>query len=239
MNTSDTSMSLESLAVHSLLGSDPSGRSAHFAQGISESLSTQLQCSKKGGESGDTTIQSTMTSRVQSTRGTTSVGIESDDTTTRTTLHYQPPVTINEEGSQGLTRVYVPEGDKQQETIKEVTPVALRTRSCRHQTDIIRIEEDKGDNGSANQNELIRQLWKKTKEQQDTIDELSSAVTEFLKVQPCVKKLQGNIAKIHKQLESQTFKVTDPISSPQIVKPFTPKENSEEMQPILGLMPLS
>jgi hypothetical protein len=54
-------------------------------------------------------------------------------------------------------------------------------------------------------------------------------VKEFLKVQPCVKKLQGNIAKIHKQLESQTFKVTVPISGPQIVKPFTPKENSEEM----------
>ena len=227
MNTSDTSMSLVPLTAYTQSGSDPSGRSAHFAQGISESLSTQLQCLKKGGESGDTTIQSTMTSRVQSTRGTASVGIESDDTTTRTTSHYQPPVTIDEEGSQGLPRVPVPEG-KQQGTIKEVTPVALRTRSCRHQTDSIRIEEDKGDNGNTNRNvkdkELIRQLWKKTKEQQDTIDELSSAVKEFLKVQPCVKKLQGNIAKIHKQVESRTFKVTVPISGPQIVKPFTPTE---------------
>ena len=87
--------------------------------------------------------------------------------------------------------------------------------------------------------ELIRQLWKKTKEQQDTIDELSSAVKEFLKVQPCVKKLQGNIAKIHKQVESRTFKVTVPISGPQIVKPFTPKENSEEMQPTLEHLSMS
>ena len=63
MNTSDTSMSLESLAVHALSGSDPSGRSAYFAQGIYESLPSQLRCLEKGGESGDTTIQSTMTSK--------------------------------------------------------------------------------------------------------------------------------------------------------------------------------
>jgi hypothetical protein len=58
-------MSLESLEVHIQTGSDPSclGRSAYLAQDISESLSAQLQCSKKGGdsESGDTTIQTRST----------------------------------------------------------------------------------------------------------------------------------------------------------------------------------
>ena len=88
--------------------------------------------------------------------------------------------------------------------------------------------------------EIIRRLLKKTKEQQDTIDELSSAVKEFLKVQSCVKKLQGNISKIHKQVESRTFKVTVPKTGPQIVKPFTPKENSEESQTTMGIQsPLS
>ena len=75
----------------------------------------------------------------------------------------------------------------------------------------------------------------KTKEQQDTIDELSSAVKEFLKVQSCAKKLQGNIAKIHTQVKSQTFKVTVPKIGPQIVKPFTPEENSEESQTTMGI----
>jgi hypothetical protein len=37
----------------------------------------------------------------------------------------------------------------------------------------------------------------------DTIDELSSAMKEFLRVQSTVKKLQGNIKKLSKQLESQ------------------------------------
>ena len=88
--------------------------------------------------------------------------------------------------------------------------------------------------------EIIRRLLKKTKEQQDTIDELSSAVKEFLKVQSCVKKLQGNISKIHKQVESRTFKVTVPKTGPQIVKPFTPEENSEESQTTMGIqLPLS
>jgi hypothetical protein len=58
-------------------------------------------------------------------------------------------VTIDEEGSQGLIRVSVLEGNKLQGTTKEVKPVALRTRSCLYQLEIdsIRIEKDKGDNG--------------------------------------------------------------------------------------------
>ena len=136
-------MSLESLTAYKHLGSDPSGRSAYFAQDISESLSAQLQCSEKGGELGDTTIQNTMTPRVQFNRGLSSSGIESEDTTTRTASHYQSPVTIDEEGSQGLTQVPIPEGPEQQGTIKEVTPVALRTRSCRHQKESFRLKRIK------------------------------------------------------------------------------------------------
>ena len=168
MNTSDATMSLESLAVHALLGSDPSGRSAYFAQGIFESLPAQLPCLEKGGDLGDTTIQTT--SRVQFNRSTASDGmIESEDTTTRTASYNQPPVMMNEESSQGLNQGLAQEGNKPQETIKEVTPVAHRTRSCRHQTDSIRIEKDKGDNGNdTNRNmidkELIRRLLKINKE---------------------------------------------------------------------------
>ena len=48
---------------------------------------------------------------------------------------------------------------------------------------------------------------------------------EFLRVQSTVKKLQGNIEKLSKQLEShEKFKV--PLSTNhQIVKPFTPKNS--------------
>jgi hypothetical protein len=45
-------------------------------------------------------------------------------------------------------------------------------------------------------NELIRQLKTKIKEQENSVNELSSAVELFLKIQPIVKKLQGNILKI-------------------------------------------
>ena len=54
---------------------------------------------------------------------------------------------MKEERCQGLNKGLVQEGNKPQETIKEVTPVSLQTRSCLHQTDSIRIEKDKGDNG--------------------------------------------------------------------------------------------
>ena len=58
------------------------------------------------------------------------------------------------------------------------------------------------------------------KEQQNTIDQLG-----FLRVQSTVKKLQGNIEKLSKQLEShEKFKV--PFSTNhQIVKPLTLKNS--------------
>ena len=64
----------------------------------------------------------------------------------------------------------------------------------------------------------------KFKEQENSISELSSAVERFLKIQPIVKKLQGNISKISKHVGPQDkFEVTVPkIDDSEIVKPFTP-----------------
>ena len=123
----------------------------------------------------------------------------------------------------------VSEGIELQGTIKDVTPVALRTRSCRQQTSSIRIDGNKGEFGKDtnrnNDKDLIRRLITQNKEQQHTIDELSSAVKEFLKVQSTVKKLQGNIEKLYKQLKLDA----QFSNSHQIVKPFTPKENSVDV----------
>jgi hypothetical protein len=56
------------------------------------------------------------------------------------------------------------------------------------------------------------------------IEELSSAVNDFLKVQSIVKKSERDLAKISKQVKSpKEFKVT--VS--KIVKPFTQTNNSE------------
>jgi hypothetical protein len=56
------------------------------------------------------------------------------------------------------------------------------------------------------------------------IEELSSAVKDFLKVQSIVKKTERALAKISKQVESpKEFKVT--VS--KIVKPFTQTNNSD------------
>ncbi len=58
------------------------------------------------------------------------------------------------------------------------------------------------------------------------IDEQSSAVTEFLKILKIVKKLQGNLVQISKQVtNTHQFKVTVPVEG-QMVKPFKPKNNS-------------
>jgi hypothetical protein len=66
----------------------------------------------------------------------------------------------------------------------------------------------------------------KIKEQQNMIDEQSSAVTEFLKILTTVKKLQGSLAQISKRVtNTQQFKVTVPVEG-KMVKPFKPKNNS-------------
>jgi hypothetical protein len=66
-------------------------------------------------------------------------------------------------------------------------------------------------------------------DQENTISELSSAVESFLEIQPIVKKLQGNIAKISKQVDTQRkLDVSVSKIDPEIVKPFTPPKNSME-----------
>ena len=77
------------------------------------------------------------------------------------------------------------EGNEQQGLINDVTPVALRTRR-RLQTAPIRIDRGEGeleqDTIRNEDKELIRQLNTQNKEQQHMIDELSSALNDFLKV---------------------------------------------------------
>ena len=119
-----------------------------------------------------------------------------------------------------------------QGTIPEDTPVALRTRRSRQQTAPIRTKDDGGKllqatNNRNKDNELIRQLEAKIMDQKNTISELSSAVECFLKIQPIVKKLQGNIAKTSKQVDTQRkFEVTVSKIDPEIFKPYTPPKNS-------------
>ena len=69
---------------------------------------------------------------------------------------------------------------------------------------------------------MIRQLKTKIKEQEHSINELSSAVERFLKIQPIVKKLQGNILKISKQAVARKIKLTVSNIDLEIVKPFPP-----------------
>ena len=89
---------------------------------------------EKGGE---TMIHSPVTTRSQMGEDTHSDGIQSEDATPAS--EHLSSVTV-EEGSQGLNQSHVPEGNKLQGTIKEATPVALRTRS-RLQTAPMRIHE--------------------------------------------------------------------------------------------------
>jgi hypothetical protein len=63
-------------------------------------------------------------------------------------------------------------------------------------------------------------LTTQNKEQQNTIDELGSAVKEFLKVQSTVKKLQGIIARFTSNWYAMSLGT---LTNHQIVKPLTPK----------------
>ncbi len=79
--------------------------------------------------------------------------------------------------------------------------------SCRQQESSTRINSGKRNEDK----ELILRLTTENQEQQNTRDELSSTVMEFLRVQSTVKKLQGNIEKLSKQtgipgkIQSPTF----------------------------------
>jgi hypothetical protein len=178
---------------------------------------------------GDTTIHGQSTEKIQVVQDSIFEGGESGDTVERRLTYCQSRDTDDNEGPQELNQSSAPEGNEQQGAIKECTPVALRTRSCRQQESSTRNNSGKGEFGQdtnrSEDKELIRRLTTQNKEQQNTIEELSSAVKEFLRVQSTVKKLQGNIEKLSKQLEShEKFKV--PLSTNhQIVKPFTPKNS--------------
>ncbi len=141
-------MSLESPDIHVQTGSDPSGRSAHFAQDIPETSSTATPllrlCSENGGD--DTTGNDTTTQRVQPDRGEGSEGIGSNDTTTETTSDNQPQVKADEEGPQELNQGTVPE-QNEQKTVKEATPVASWTRAGKQAATSERIDNIKRKSG--------------------------------------------------------------------------------------------
>ena len=102
-------------------------------------------------------IHSPVITRSQMGEDTPSDGIQSEDTTPAS--EHMSSVTV-EEGSQGLNQSYVPEGNKPHGTIKEATPVALRTRS-RLQTAPIIIDVCEGEVRQTNcdgDNELIQHL---------------------------------------------------------------------------------
>jgi hypothetical protein len=74
-------------------------------------------------------------------------------------------------------------------------------------------------------------LKTKIKEQEHSINELSSAVELFLKIQPIIKKLQENILKILKQTVALKINVTVSNIDQEIVKPFAPSlEKSVDRQ---------
>jgi hypothetical protein len=114
-------------------------------------------------------------------------------------------------------------------TITENTPVALRTRRCRQKTGPTDSNDGEGglfqatDQERNKDKELIRQLRTNIKEQDNSISEVSSAVESVLKIQAVVKKLQGNISKISKQVVPQErFKVTVSKIGLETIIPFTP-----------------
>ena len=194
--------------------------------GFSKDLPEQLQCSEKGGEI-DTRHKLTSSNAVRlKDRSIASEGVIPTDTIMSTTSSCLSSMTEVREESQQLNPIQI------QGTITEDTPVALRTRRSRQQTVPIRTKDDGGDlfQATKNQNkdnELIKQLKAKIMDQENTISELSSAMESFLKIQPIVKKLQGNIAKISKQVDTQKkFEATVSKIDPEIVKPFTPSKNS-------------
>jgi hypothetical protein len=141
----------------------------------------------------------------------------------------------DEEGPPELTQDTFPEGNEQQASINEATPVALRTRTrvTRQQATSKRIDNSKEKSGQdtkrCEDKELIQQLTRQVKEQRNIINEMDSAITKFLKVQPVVKKIQGNIEKALESAMTQgkfKVKVTDSDQPIEMVKSFTPDTNN-------------
>ena len=182
--------------------------------------------SEKGGE---TMIHSQVTTRVQMGDGSAPDGVVSEDTINGLPSDCQSYETDDDEGNQGLTQRSGSEGNELQEAITDVTPVALRTRRRQQHAAQTRIDGCEGDlrqdtnRNESEDKELIRRLTTQNEEQQHMIDEFSSGIKDFLKVQSIVKKTDRDLAKITRQVEYPgKFKVT--VS--KIVKPFTPANNS-------------
>ena len=176
--------------------------------GFSKDLPEQLQCSGKEGEI-DTQHGLTTRNAVGSkNRSIASGGVISKDTIKRTTSDFLSTKKVGRKESQQMNPTQI------QGTNTEDKPVALRTRRCRQQTVPISTNDGKGDLFQAthqepnNDNELIRRLKTKIKEQENSISELSSAVERFLKIQPIVKKLQG----VFRRCRSMLFPKTNPKS---------------------------
>jgi hypothetical protein len=85
-------------------------------------------------------------------------GEESGDTIERLLTYCQSRDTDDNEGSQELNQSSAPEGNEQQGAIKECTPVALRTRSCRQQESSTRNNSGKGEFGQDTNRSEVKEL---------------------------------------------------------------------------------
>jgi hypothetical protein len=113
---------------------------------------------------------------------------------------------LNQEGT-------LPDRNEQQVTAKEATPVALRTRTrVFGQQAPSNHSKEKSGQGTKRfkDKELIRHLTRQVKEQPDIINEMDSAIERFLRIQPVVKKKQGNIDKAKLAMTQEKFKVQFP-----------------------------
>ncbi len=263
METPDTTMS----TVQVQIGSDASGRSTRCARDISdisESLPAQLLCSGKWGGSGDTAIpgdsardtriQSWVITSVRFDRGIASEGTESEGTTTRTAWDHQSSVTVDEEGLQGLNQRPFPVGNKKQATIKQDTPVTLRTRRRLQQAAAKWNDNSKRNSGQATERykdkELIRQLTAQIEEQRNIIDKMSSALTKFLKssTNNPQKKYKGTLKTLSVQLPwrnskskfltvTREWKWSNPLHRIQIIPWSHNSESSCYKMNFLDLLP--
>jgi hypothetical protein len=164
-----------------------------------------------------------------------SEGAESEDISKDAGLPCSPSGSDEPDDSQESHQSSVSEGDKLHGELPEDIPVALRTRSRRQRQDA-HITFDVNDILDRSQigkevKELILQLIEQNEEQKN---KLSSAIQSHKTI---VRELQGDIAKLHKQMSSQKFKVSFPNSDHRRVKRFRPtgKSNVKKSSRSCGL----
>ena len=164
-----------------------------------------------------------------------SEGAESEDISKDAGLPCSPSGSDEPDDSQESHQSSVSEGDKLHGELPEDIPVALRTRSRRQRQDA-HITLDVNDILDRSQigkevKELILQLIKQNEEQKN---KLSSAIQSHKTI---VRELQGDIAKLRKQMSSQKFKVSFPNSDRRRVKRFRPtgKSNVKKSSRSCGL----